>query len=142
MSHVASLLLGNWWWIINYNVFKNSAARIVLNISRYTSIIPALKKLHWLHAEHCFCFKKPHLFITFLTVSFLSILLHIFLLTVVLTVPGEVKLLEISLLFQSFILLLISLSNTLVIVLLSMLPMFGWLFLMRFMYLYTKAYPP
>ena len=33
---------------------QNSAARIISNISRYTSITPVLKKLHWLPVEHLF----------------------------------------------------------------------------------------
>ena len=31
---------------------QNNAARIVSNTSRYTSITPVLKKLHWLPVEH------------------------------------------------------------------------------------------
>ena len=58
----------------------------------------------------------------------------LFLLTVVLTVPGTVKVVEIFRLFQSSNLLLISLSNSLVIVLVSMPPLFRMLFLMGFVY--------
>ena len=36
---------------------QNSAARIVSNISRYTSITPVLKKLHWLPVEQRTVFK-------------------------------------------------------------------------------------
>ena len=36
---------------------QNSAARIVSNTSRYTSITPVLKKLHWLPVEQCMVFK-------------------------------------------------------------------------------------
>ena len=35
----------------------HSAARIISNTSRYTSIIPVLKKLHWLPVEHHSVFK-------------------------------------------------------------------------------------
>ena len=61
------------------------------------------------------------------------ILLRINLLTVVLIVPGAVKVVEISL-FQSSTLLLIRLSNSLVKIFLLMVPLFGMLFLMRFMH--------
>ena len=36
---------------------QNSAARIVSNTSRYTSITPVFKKLHWLPIEQCIVFK-------------------------------------------------------------------------------------
>ena len=32
---------------------QNSAARIVSNTNRYTSVYPVLKKLHWHAVEHC-----------------------------------------------------------------------------------------
>ena len=40
---------------------QNSAARIVSNTSRYTSITPVLKKLHWLPLEQCTVFKTATL---------------------------------------------------------------------------------
>ena len=40
---------------------QNSAARIISSTSRYTSIIPVLKKLHWLHVEHHTVFKTATL---------------------------------------------------------------------------------
>ena len=45
---------------------QNSAARIVSNTSRYTSITPVLKKLHWLPVEQCTVFKTATLVHKFL----------------------------------------------------------------------------
>ena len=104
---------------------QNSAARIVSNTSRYTSITPVLKKLHWLPVEHCSVFKTTTLFISFSTLVFPSILLHTSLPTAVPTVPGAVRMVVISLSFPSFNPQPINLSNSLVIVLLLMLPLFG-----------------
>ena len=95
---------------------QNSAARIVSNTSQYTSITTVL---------------KPHLFISIFTQVFPGILLHIFLPTAVVIVPGTVKLVVISFSFHRFTLLFIKLSNSLVIVLLLMLPLYGMFFLMR-----------
>ena len=110
---------------------QNGAARIVSNTSRFTSITPVLKKLHWLPVEQCMVFKTAYLFTSFFTQVFLGILLHIFLPTAVLITPGSVKVVAISLSFQSSTLLFINLSSSLVIVLLLMLPLFGMLFQMR-----------
>ena len=49
---------------------QNSAARIVLNTSRYTSITPVLKKLHWLPVEHRSVFKIATLVYKFLHTGF------------------------------------------------------------------------
>ena len=49
---------------------QNSAARIVTNTSRYTSITPALKKLHWLPVEHRCVFKTATLVYKFLKTGF------------------------------------------------------------------------
>ena len=49
---------------------QNSAARIVSNISRYTSITPVLKKLHWLPVEQCTVFKTATLVYKFLHPGF------------------------------------------------------------------------
>ena len=49
---------------------QNSAARIVSNASRYTSIAPVLKKLHWLPVEHCSAFKTATLIYKFLHTGF------------------------------------------------------------------------
>ena len=121
---------------------QNSAARIVSNTSRYISIIPALKKLHWLPVEHCSLFKAAAIVYKFLHTSFPNyfarsknyyLSFHTFLLRVVLTVPGGVIVVVISLSLQSSTLLLISLSQNLVIAVLLMLPLFEMLFLMTFM---------
>ena len=51
---------------------QNSAARIVSNTSQYTSIIPVLKKLHWLPVEQCMVFKTATLVYKFLHTGFPS----------------------------------------------------------------------
>ena len=75
--------------------------------------------------------RQPHLFSSSFTQVFLGILLHIFLPTPVLTAPGLIKVVAISLSFQSFTLLFINISSNLIIVLLLMLPLFGMLFQMK-----------
>ena len=112
-----------------FNLCK-SAARIVLNTSRYTSITPLLKKLHWLPVEQRTVFKTATLIKSIFTQVFPDILLHICLPTAVFIVPGAVKLVVISSSFQSFALLFINLSNS--SVLLLMLQLCGMLFLRRF----------
>ena len=104
---------------------QNSAARIVSNTSRYTSRTPVLKKLHWLPVEQHTVFKAATLVYKYLHKVFPGILPHIFLPTAVLIVPGAVKVVVISLSFQSFALLFINVSNSLVIVLLLM-PLPPW----------------
>ena len=106
---------------------QNSAARIISNTSRYTSITPVLKKLHWLPVEHCSVFKTATLVYTFFHTGF-----PVSLPTVIPTVPGAVRVVEISLLFPSFNPQSINLSNSLVIILLLMLLVFRMLFLRRF----------
>ena len=49
---------------------QNSAARIVSNTSRYTSIPPVLKKLHFLPVEQCMMFKTATLVYKFLHTGF------------------------------------------------------------------------
>ena len=49
---------------------QNSAARIVSNTSKYTSITPVLKKLHWLPVEQCTVFKTATLVYKFLHTGF------------------------------------------------------------------------
>ena len=49
---------------------QNSAARIVSNPSRYTSITPVLKKLHWLPVEQRMVFKTATLVYKFLHTGF------------------------------------------------------------------------
>ena len=50
---------------------QNSAARIVSNTSRYTSITPVLKKLHWLPVEQRIMFISATLVYKFLHTAFL-----------------------------------------------------------------------
>ena len=49
---------------------QNSAARIISNTSRYTSITPVLKNLHWLPVEHRSVFKTATLVYKFLHTGF------------------------------------------------------------------------
>ena len=111
---------------------QNSVARIVSNTSRYTSITPVFKNCIGFLLNIAPSLKQPPLFISFSTLVFPSILLHIYLPTEVPTVPGAVRVLVVSLSFPSFRPQSINLSDSLVIVLLLMLPLFGMLFLMRF----------
>ena len=112
---------------------QNRAARIVSNPSRYTSITPILKKLHWLPVEHRSVLKTATLVYKFLHTGFPKYLAPS-LPTVVPTVPRSVRLVEISLSYPSFNPQSINLSNSLVIVLLLMLVLFGMLFLGIFMH--------
>ena len=115
---------------------QNSAARIISNTGRYTSITPVLKKLRWLPVEHHSVFlKKPPLFTSFFTLVFPSILLHITLPTV----PGAVRVVVNSLSFQCSNPVSKNLLSSLVTVLFLMPPLFGMLFLMRFVH--PKSYP-
>ena len=95
-------------------------------------ITPVLKKLHWLPVEQRMVFKTATLAYKFLHIGFLGILLHIFLITSVLTAPGTAKVVAISLSFQSSTLLFINLSSSLVIVFAFDAPLFGMFFQMRF----------
>ena len=90
---------------------QNSAATIVSNTSRYTGITYVLKKFYWLSVKHRSVLKQSPLFTGFFTLVFPSILLHISLPTAVLTVPGAVKVVVISLSFQSSNPLFINISN-------------------------------
>ena len=83
---------------------QNSAARIVTNTSSYTSITPVLKKFHWLPVEQSTVFKTAILVYKFLHTGFSRYLSS-----------------------YSSTSLFINLSNSLVIVLLLMLPLFGML---------------
>ena len=49
---------------------QKSAAKIVFNTSRYTSITPVLKKLHWLPVEQRMVFKTATLVYKFLHIGF------------------------------------------------------------------------
>ena len=98
----------------------------------YTSITSVLRNCIGFLLNSAQCLRQPHLFISFFTQVFLGILLHIFLPTAVLIIPGSVKAVAISLSLQSSTFLFINLSNSLVIVLLLMLPICGMLFQMGF----------
>ena len=111
---------------------QNSAARIISKTSGYASITPVLKKLHWLPVEHRSVFKTATLVCKFLHTGFPKFLLHISLPTAVPTVPCTVRVVVIFLSFQSYNPQSTNPSNSLVIVLFLMLPVFGMLFLMRF----------
>ena len=82
---------------------QNSAARTVLNNIRYASITPVLKKLLWLPVQHRPVFNKTATLVNkFLHTGFFpSILIYISLPTAVLIVPGTVRVVVISLWFQS-----------------------------------------
>ena len=134
---------------------QNSAARIGSNTNRYTSITPVLQKLHWLPVEDRSFFKTATFVCKFLHTGLPSILLHTSLPTAVSTIPDTVRVVVISLSFPSFNPQSINLSNSLVKVLLLIFPLFGMLFLRRFMGLtlwphsenaskptFTPAYPP
>ena len=110
--------------------FQNSVARIVSNTSRYTSITPVLRNCIGFLLNIAQSSKQRPLFVSFCTLVFPSILLRTYLNTAVPTVPGAVRVVVISLSCPSFNSYF--LSNSLVIVLLLMLPLFGMLFLRRF----------
>ena len=107
---------------INYNLSKNSAARIVSNTSRYTSITPVLKKLLWLPVGHHSLFKTVTLVYKFLHTG---ILLHIFVYCSAYNTRRSQSGRN-FLVVPSSIFMIISLSNNLVIALLSMLPLFAY----------------
>ena len=130
---------------------QNSAVRIVSNTSRYTSITPELKKLHWLPVEQRMVFKTATLVYKFLHSGFpryFAPYLSSY------SSSYSTRYSQSGCNFQSSTLLFINLSNSLVIVLLLMLPLCGMLFQMRVVplppwplsesktYLCTKAYPP
>ena len=107
------------------------AARIVSDMCRYTSITPGIKKLHWLLVEH-YSLLRITLVFKFLHTGFHKYFAPYLSSDSSAYSTSTVKVAEIYLLFKSSILLLISLSNSLVIVLLSMLPLFVVLCPMRF----------
>ena len=111
---------------------QNSAARIVSNTSRYTSITPVLKNLHGFLLNIAQSLKLLPLSTSFSTLVSPSILLHTSPPTAAPTVPGAARVVVISLSFPSFNPQSINLSNSLVIVLPLMLLLFGMLFLRRF----------
>ena len=56
--------------LLKLHCIQNNAARIVSNTSRYTSITPVLKKLHWLPVEQRTVFKTATLVYKFLHTGF------------------------------------------------------------------------
>ena len=113
---------------------QNSAARVVSNTSRYTSITPVLKKLHWLPVEHRSIFKTATLVYKFLHTGY--ILLHISLSAAVPIVPGAVRVMVTFLSFPSFNPRSINQLNSLATVLHLTLPLSGCLSVGRWQYLF------
>ena len=111
---------------------QNSAARIVSNASRYTSITPVLKNLHWLPVEHRSVFKTATLVYKFLHTGFPKYFAPYISSYSSSYIPGAARVVVIYLSFPSFNPQSINQSNSLVIVLPSMLPLFGRLFRRRF----------
>ena len=120
LTHDASVLVANalvlvgWITVTHFSgvsqfnlcklqCIQNSAARIISNTSRYTSITPVLKKLHWLPVEHRSVFKTATLVYKFLHTGFPKYCApYTSLPTTVPTVPGTVRVVVISLSFPSF----------------------------------------
>ena len=109
---------------------QNSAARIVSNTSRYTSIIPVLKKLHWLPVEQRTVFKTATLVYKSLYIDFLRYFAPY------LSSSSAYSTRRSKSGGNPFT----NLSNSLVIVLHLMLPLCGMLSLMRFVPL--PRWPP
>ena len=105
---------------------QNSAGRIVSNTSRYTSITPVLKELHWLPVEQRTVFKTATLVYKFLHTGFPRYFAP-YLSFYSSSYSTRRKVVAIPLSCQSSTRLLINLSNSLVIVLLLTLPLFGML---------------
>ena len=133
---------------------QKSAARIVSNTSRYTSITLVLKKLYWLPVGQRTVFKTATLVYKYLHTSFPR-----YFAPYLSSYSSSYSTRHSQsggnfLVIPKFALLFINLSNSLVIVLLLMLPLCGMLFqicaspsLASFRkqlktYMYTKAYPP
>ena len=145
--------------LYKFNLYKlqcmqKSAARIVSNTSRYTSITPVLRKLHWLPVEQRMVFKTATLVYKFLHTGFPRYFAP-YLSSYSNSYCTRLKVVAISLSFQSSTLLFTNLSYSLVIVLLLILQLFGMLFQVRFVPLppwpllesslkptSTPAYPP
>ena len=107
---------------------QNSAARIVSNASRYSSITPVVKQLHWLPVLWRMVFKTATLIYKFLHTGFPKDIAPY----IILPTAGAVKVVVISFSFQSSTLLFINLSNSFVMGLLLILPLFGMLLQMTF----------
>ena len=119
---------------------QNSTARIVSNTSRYTSITPVLKKLHWLPVEHRRVFKTATLVYMFLHTGFPKyfapyVSSYSSSYSTRRSQSGGNFLVKPTFNPQS-----INSSNSLVIVLLLIFPRFGMLFLRRFVH--PPLWPP
>ena len=125
----------NSWWnsiYVNYSASKIVQPELYQIPVDTPALLLCLRNCIGFLLNSAWCLRQPHLSTTFFTLVFLGILLLIFLPTAVRIVPGVVKVVVISLSFQSSIRLFINLSNILVIVLLLMLPLFRMLSQMRF----------
>ena len=107
---------------------QNSAARIVMNSSKFTRITPVLRKLHWLPIQFRSEFKLATLVYKFIHTGFHNILLHIYSHTALLTILDVVRVLPTSSMYQNLALQFRS------PVLLLMLPLFGIRFLKTFVH--------
>ena len=121
----------------NYSASKIVQPELYQTPRQYTSITPVLKKLNWLPVKQSTVFKTATLDYKFFHTGFprnfapsLSSYSSSYS-----SRCGQVVVISLS--FQSSTLLFINLSNSLVIVLRLMLPLFGMLFLMRFVPLPT-----
>ena len=120
--------------IRNLQCIQNSTTRIISNTSRYTSITPVSKNCFGFLLNIAQSLKQPPLFTSFFTLVFQVFCYYISLPTADLTVPGTIRVVVISLSFQSSNPLFINPSKSLVIILHLMAPLFGMLFLMRFVH--------
>ena len=110
---------------------QNSAARIVSNTSRYTGITPVLKKLHWLSAGHHSVFKTATFVCMFLHTSFSKYFASYLTFYSSSYNTRHCQSVGHFLVISNAVPLFINLSNSLVIVLLLMPPLFDNLFLMK-----------
>ena len=117
----------------NYSASKIVQPELYLNTSRYTSITPELKKLHWLPVEQRMVFKTATLVYKFLHTGFPTYFAP-YLSSDTSSYSTRCSQSGGNFLvpFQSSTLLAINLSNSLVIVLHLVLPLCGMLFQMRF----------
>ena len=103
---------------------QNSAVRIVANSSKFIMITPVLRKLHWLPVQFRSEFKRATLVYKFIHTGFPKYFAP-YLSTYHKTYNTRRRVLQISLMFKSFNLKFTSPLNSLVSVLLLMLPLFG-----------------
>ena len=136
------LLVGSWITVTHFSgvslssIFINYSAsktvQIVSNTSKYTSITPVLKKLHWLPVEHRSVFKTATLVHKFLHIGFPNYFApYISSYSSSYSTRRSQSGGNFLVILSSFNAQSINLSNSLVIVLLLMLPLFGMLFLRR-----------